>query len=148
MKAKNFRIGNLYIDIDDNICEMSGYELWQMSVKENNETLGFNEYRPIYLNEDWLIKFGMEMPITDDPIFEYEKGKYKNPFNHFRKTSQSLIDATFEIGGVSFYADSTGFWIPIFTDYTEIKYVHQFQNLFFAITGKELCLETDISTYG
>lgn len=145
MKAKNFRIGNLYIDIDDKLCEMSGYELWQMSVKENNENLGINEYKPIYLTEDWLIKLGMEIPITDDPIFEHGKCKYDDPFNHFRKTSQSLTDATFEIGGVDFYADSTGFWMPIFDEYTELKYVHQFQNLFFAITGNELTVKHEVS---
>ena len=94
------------------------------------------EYKPIPLTEQWLVDFGMEMPTNEDPIFEHGKGEYDDCFNHFKKTSQSLIDASFEYDGKEFWADSNGFWFKIMHTYTHVEYVHQFQNLIFALTGK------------
>lgn len=101
----------------------------------------FSDLKPIPLTEQWLIDFGMEMPTNEDPIFEHGKGEYNDCFNPFIKTSQSLIDASFEYDGKEFWADSNGFWFKIMHTYTHVEYVHQFQNLIFALTGKELTLQ-------
>lgn len=102
---------------------------------------GITDLKPIPLTEKWLIDFGMEMPTNEDQIFEHGDGEYEDIFNRFKKTSQSLIDATFEYDGKEFWADSEGFWFSVMHTYTKINYVHEFQNLIFALTGKELTLQ-------
>ncbi|GAB4165914.1 MAG: hypothetical protein Tsb0033_27850 [Winogradskyella sp.] len=150
IQPQELRIGN-YINIpktnqDAFISAING--LGYLSV--NNDFIGLGklelkDIKPIPLTEQWLIDFGMEMPTNEDPIFEYGKAEYDDCFNHFKKTSQSLIDASFEYDGKEFWADSNGFWFKIMHTYTHVEYVHQFQNLIFALTGKELTKK--LSTY-
>ena len=80
------------------------------------------DYKPIPLTEEWLLKLG------------FSSNKHGYVFNMFR---------------IKKYV--TGFfygYIPIFLDDidediddVEIKYVHQLQNLYFALTGEELKLK-------
>lgn len=128
IQPQELRIGNYVKDPYNKVIKL-------VSVNEDASML-----RPIPLTEQWLIDFGMEMPTNEDPIFEHGEGKYGDPFNHFIKTSQSLIDASFEYDVKEFWEDSNGFWFRIMHTYTHVEYVHQFQNLIFALTGKELTL--------
>lgn len=129
MSPSELRIGNYVLDPYNK-------EIILSSVEKDASML-----RPIPLTEQWLIDFGMEMPTNEDQIFEHGNGEYEDIFNPFKKTSQSLIDATFEYDGKEFWADSEGFWFSIMHTYTKINYVHEFQNLIFALTGKELTLQ-------
>ena len=114
MKAKELRIGNYYVDIDDRLSEMSGYELWQMSVKENTDTLGETEFRALPLTEEWLVKFGFEKLEGWDDLYY------------------------FKIGYVQLYHyNVSGFEYDDFN----IKHVHQLQNLYFALTNEELTIK-------
>ena len=75
-------------------------------------------YKPIPLTEEWLLKFGFVYD-ADSLTFDYE-------YNHF----VFYLERDFkDIETFSF--DSS------FTE-TKVKYVHQLQNLYFALTGKEL----------
>lgn len=143
MKTTDLRINNYYQAKSPGKTQwQTNYKLCNFGMQQalNNEI----NLKGILLTEKWLIDFGMEMPINEDPIFEYGKGKYKNCFNDFKKTSQSLIDASFEINGLNFWADSNGFWFNIMMDYTKIEYVHEFQNLYYALTANELKREEKI----
>ena len=156
MEATDLRIGNIvFVDNEKHRPNSKGVDHVILQVglidcRVKNVITGeeFGQYykfiKPIHLTEKRLIDFGMEMPINEDPIFEYGKGKYKNCFNDFKKTSQSLIDASFEINGLNFWADSNGFWFNIMMNYTKIEYVHQFQNLYHALTANELKMEEKI----
>ncbi len=82
-------------------------------VKNNDE--GFHQ--PIKLTEEWLLKFGFRKMVTQDkhPTFLRE-GIHWN---------DGII-----------YVSQLGFL-------NHIKSVHQLQNLYHALTGKELTLKTE-----
>lgn len=130
MKASELRIGNYLTNFLGEVFQANGVTIANFHQNE------FGEPEPIQLTEEWLIKFGLEVP--KDTFFEYDKCTYTNVFSNFKKTSQSCIDATYVINGLHFSEDSNGFWFQIMDKSTKIKYVHQLQNLYFALTGKEL----------
>tara|TARA_R110000772_G_scaffold99393_1_gene199295 strand:+ start:42 stop:404 length:363 start_codon:yes stop_codon:yes gene_type:complete len=111
MKANELRIGNYYIDIDDKLTELSGYELYEMTIKENTESLGETEFRPIPLTEEWLVKFGFEKLEGWDDMYYFKIGYFQ------------IYE--YNVSGYEY-------------DDFNIKHVHQLQNLYFALTGEEL----------
>ena len=126
MEAKELRIGNYYIDIDDKLTELSGYELYEMTIKENTESLGKTEFRPIPLTEEWLDKFGFYYGDSVDYGYLWLKCK----MGEFYVRPSYLggfywgFDYNNEINGQN-----------------NIKHVHQLQNLYFALTNEELKLK-------
>ena len=83
-----------------------------------------DELDPIPLTEELLIKLGFE-----DYNLEETEGWIK--WGHV-KDNRRLYFSVHKRNGV-FTLLETCFWLD------EIKYVHQLQNLYFSITGKELC---------
>lgn len=81
----------------------------------------FIDIEPIDLDEEWLLKFG----------FEYDNGFYVSPCHEFH----TGIKTPFVIWN--------GDWNEVDKHYPirKIHYVHQIQNLYFALTGKELELK-------
>lgn len=130
MKAKNLRIGNL---VSHPRAEYDIITRIDCTDKQRGESVCFentnNGYwlyddkcneivKPIPLTEKWLLKFGFE---KDDYLY------YKDSF-------------TYNIISKELYYKSK---YPIKAK--DIKYVHELQNLFFAITGTELELNTEVS---
>jgi len=80
---------------------------------------GVNGFEPIPLTEEWLLKFGFE----------------KHRFSHLKKHKSGvvlcLLDDCFVLNN---YKDH------LIINYKN-KYVHQLQNLYFALTGQELELK-------
>ena len=77
----------------------------------------FEVFEPITLTEEWLLKFG---------AIKYE-------FDH--KASQYRIDnMLFVIRENTFFDYGTG---------VKLQYVHELQNLYFALTGEELVFSTE-----
>ena len=77
-------------------------------------------FEPIPITEEWLLKFGID--------FTSEKEWYH---------------ITFTIKGLLFETSTSmdGFTYNLcFEDMINIKYVHQFQNIYFALTGEELTI--------
>jgi len=73
---------------------------------------------PIPLNTNWLLKLGFEY---NDNIGLYQNGGF---------------DVDIEDGVYChFYLNEYGDW------YKDIEYVHQLQNLYFALTGEELTIK-------
>jgi hypothetical protein len=112
MKENELRIGN-WIKYEGNEIQLT-----KQKFKLSVFTLGLDElHEPIPLTEEWLIKFGLE-----DKEF---KGTY-----HF-----VFFDEPLQI------YKSYGIWRIMFYRINRIKdlrYVHQLQNLYFALTGTEL----------
>ena len=74
-----------------------------------------NECQPIPLTEEWLEKFGFEYSDLNG-----DSGLWKiPPFQIYGKCNQFIYE----------YA-------------LDVNYVHQLQNLYFAITGEELTIKT------
>ena len=118
MKANELRIGN--------ICEI--YDAPQIYKEENGiiaiEAITIHYFvsgedlklRGVLLTEDWLIKFGFR--------------KYNNK-NHFKK---HWVSGFININGI--------FCLLSYNQrHHNITYVHQLQNLYFALTNEELTIK-------
>jgi hypothetical protein len=121
MKSNELRIGNL-VDLGNRIAkvtEINHLACVVVDLEETQDTIeDYERVKGIILTEEWLLKFGFELDIEDDG---YSKGKYK----------VSVSDE----GCIFFIYDS---YYPI--EICEFKYIHQLQNLYFALTGEELIL--------
>ena len=73
---------------------------------------GLKNYKPIPLTEEWLLRFGIDK-------------------------KDRVINGNFNIG-VLYYNGGIDYFE---FDVTHIKHVHQLQNLYFALTGKELTIK-------
>ena len=121
MKATELRIGNWVNVISWDWSDFNGeteIDIKELEVIDN----GFANVVGIPLTEEWLIKFGFE------PNIEY--GKYMN--HEIYNTEEGYVYV------VDSVENGYGDW-----DYTEvdIKHVHQFQNLYFALTNEELTIK-------
>jgi hypothetical protein len=75
-------------------------------------------YKPVSLTEEWLLKFGFERMA--DNLYE------KNPLSiSFPSTVEITCAHTWQTALVGY----------------DISYVHQLQNLYFALTGEELTIK-------
>lgn len=115
IKSNEVRIGNyiLFEPISD-----LGYEIikvQELPFKDKNNSKG------IILTKEWLIRFGFE---------DVYRSKYRLKFDHSNH---------YEIGyDFSRTEDKSMEGFRYYGNYIKIKYVHQLQNLYFALTGHEL----------
>lgn len=141
MEANEWRIGNLISRQDLGTREPRIETILELR-KDKVHTSGplivicdYDDIAPIPLNEEWVLKFGFESSVgfedqTYDPNDEYA--------NQFEYTLDSGISHR------EFVCRPSKGWIIKLGDYDdelEVKYVHEFQNLFFALKGKELTLK-------
>jgi hypothetical protein len=126
MKANELRIGNYYYG---DVLFPSEYNVITANdlVELDSDPLD-DYYQPLPLTEEWLIKFGFIkvgsewklFPCFEVQIIAFNEDNYN---------------------GVMFYTRT------IHTDYTPIycgnyiNYVHQLQNLYFALTNEELTMK-------
>jgi hypothetical protein len=125
MKESELRLGNWYMYANyDGIIARQVKEIKrnQFGLMADYDGVNFEICRPIALTEDWLLKFGF-------------KKKERLPF--FKITY--LVNYSLEIN-----PDNGVVWLECMTathsvnPCVNIKYVHQLQNLYFALTGEEL----------
>jgi hypothetical protein len=132
MDIKEFRIGNLIFDRGNKVLKIDsiqwigeGYHkiemqqyIGKMLVHPLTE---YNDYlKPIPLTDEWLSNLG----------FEYEPSDSGNDFWQNTK-------------GLTIYKSIIeGYFCDILFDYTEINYVHELQNLHFALTKTELVVSS------
>ena len=116
MKANELRIGNL-VSHNEEWSYHNELRTFDFKFTDSDwyalgeSTLFIENIKPIPLTEEWLIKFGFE--------------KQNAMFYEFNKHQIRLI------------GDEVPYWID--SSYiTNIKHVHQLQNLYFALTGEEL----------
>ena len=131
MNSKELRIGNLVYDRSGKLLRIDWWENINKVCMDMNicgtQVHPLTEYpefcKPIPLTKEWLLKFGWgrsdEHELCDnsnDIIFVYDW--------HFKRFE---IQIDTEFNGFEYEVD--------------IKYIHQLQNLYFALTGKELSYE-------
>jgi len=125
MTANDIRIGNYhYYHIVDPLDEMGEYDdVCQIDPDDFRILTQFDcpEYKPIPLTEEWLLKFGFE-----EDNYNYVMGVHQQIFSGLMEFdfNERLNCWEFSIGSCN--------------DLTRIQYVHQLQNLYFALTGEEL----------
>jgi hypothetical protein len=129
MKAEELKIGNLY-DQFGNITEVNWCTIKDLE-KAPKEQLWC---KPIPLTEEWLLKFGFR-------FFKSKKG-----FNNYTL----WIDNEFHLSFPDFFGDPSCLAYRYKEDHPlahkrhsvpivlNMEYVHQLQNLYFALTGTEL----------
>lgn len=114
MKVEELRVGNWLKDYYTNNpfkIELPDMVLLDRIIKKGQfQTTGFT---PIELTEEWLIKFGFDYYESEDIFPTYVKGNI------------NVNDGVVNIVGY-----------PKFLNH--IKHIHQLQNLYHSLTGKEL----------
>ena len=130
MKAHELRIGN-YLQRNKYVCvvqEINGVDNGVVAQFIEEMPMGMHEYNtiPIPLTEDWLLKFGFEKTVTATEGFFKVRIQYT--IGRFFILNSNAEKPSFGIG-------LHDVWDGISLD---LKYVHQLQNLYFALTGEEL----------
>jgi hypothetical protein len=113
MKAKELRIGNYLLNAkNDDYFEV---ELNDLEIIDT----GKSKSRPIPLTEKWLLKFGL--------FYENEIGHFGDGYSGIQlmNISDKYFRGYFRGGVIK----------------VDIEYVHQIQNLYFALTGEELTIK-------
>ena len=126
MKASELRIGNL-VDLGNRIAkviEINHLACVVVDLEETQDTIeDYERVKPIKLTEEWLLKFGLKpnqwFCSNSYCVVEDKTGDIH--YGWCMKTQNSLHTKEIEFG--------------------YFKYVHQFQNLYFALTGEELILK-------
>lgn len=127
MKAQELRIGNLVIreaadGIDDilPVCKIDDAGFIAVTMGSYSNSCILSRVKPVPLTEDWLLRAGFEL-MDNDGFWEHSS----EPLFGFQ-----VIENT----GVVTYAP---IWDGSFTG-APLQYLHQLQNLYFALTGTEL----------
>ena len=125
LKSNELRIGNLVQSKENRPFEIT---LEDLNFIESGST-----YKPIQLTEEWILKFGFEGDLVwSDYILHLP---------HERMLGIVLKDNHIFLSQWSNVVESKStklFFRDTFM--LKCKYVHQLQNLFFALTGEELKL--------
>jgi hypothetical protein len=118
MKANELRIGNLVIE--------NGKQKKLHSISNHNAK-DYSRVKPIPITEEWLVRFGFEKDEEFDEggIVDYRYFLHKRNFtlsftSNF--STEDFIYVNYNQGGVDCF------------------FIHQLQNLYFALTGEELKL--------
>jgi hypothetical protein len=130
MEAKNYRVGNI-VEQPSRVGKIS--EVWQDAVRLEgyNNGYDYSHTNPIHLSEKWLNDFGFKKEVLSDDSGYY----YTLELNDNKYCDLSISSR-----------DKKGFIEVTLFPYEEwfrYRYVHELQNLFFAITGTELELKKD-----
>jgi len=126
MKATDLRVNNL-VQHKDRLIEIcgttdAGVYVYSDSMHGSTYFYLIEEIKPIELTEEWLLKMGFEKRAD----WQFVNSKL---VIEFWLIVNKKIDVRFRI--------NENESIPI----REIKYVHQLQNLYYALTGEELTIK-------
>lgn len=117
METNELRLGNFIYDKKDENLEYV-YELYDLGDRISINHIDPDLYIPVPLTEKWITHLGFKtMPESESMI------------NIFELDGFQLWNKNEDFSEIVYLGNR----YPI-----EIKYVHQLQNLFFAIMGKEL----------
>jgi hypothetical protein len=123
MKANELRIGNWYYTNDGKATQIDGHGISQF---QDGEELDVENtfISAIPLTEEWLLKFGFCKVKNSSSRYSYRDGNWV--FNNFWITEEFKLC-------IENYRDDCMNIIGM-----KLHFVHQLQNLYFALTGKEL----------
>jgi hypothetical protein len=116
MHPKDLRLGNYIQDYAGNVVQAEA--LQQREDIKINEGIAAASYEPIQLNAEWLIKFGFQPTGTS-----------------WLLSTDNYKDFDVQLLEESYFLNSDG--LPFSNGFS---YVHQLQNLYYAITNQELII--------
>ena len=114
MTAKGFRIGNYFYNENNNVSIVRTIGIGQIN------DFDVKEFKPIHLTEEWILRFGW---LWNDECKSFEKPKHINMNLEYVKINNSYTMFNYVTKALI---------------RKRIWYVHQLQNLYFALTGEEL----------
>ena len=125
IEAKDLRLGNYvneqYWDSVDGCFKFAKIVVDGIYKKhivcENNGAYNLDDIQPIPLTENWLVRCGFEFGIK---LENFTKGKHQF-------IELDCLNGYFSESGIFYYGLNT-----------EIKYLHQLQNLYWCLCGEEL----------
>lgn len=115
MKATELRIGNLIKNMFEETIVVGEICESHVTPKGSNNLYGISNCSPIPLTEEWLLKFGFERDWDIETAYPAFQGLKLSIFGTGKSNEFECNESELRI-----------------------KYVHQLQNLYFALTGKEL----------
>jgi mRNA-degrading endonuclease HigB of HigAB toxin-antitoxin module len=123
--AFDLRIGNLikFADMPSKVLNVSSTAKFDNLYIEHDEGFEWTEFsrcKGLELTEDWLISLGFEKIYNSEFTLKFEFKKYNNFEVAFNLVDNYIIA---RISGNTL---------------RKIKYIHELQNLYFALTSKEL----------
>jgi len=129
MKASELRIGNYVYLISEGHEDEPNLVEWSLEDFSFYEGVMFS-IEPILLTEEWLLKFGFIIHNKPNGYTEYIK---------YKEGTKQYLHKIFT------FKESDNDWKGKFgftgTIQTKIEYVHQLQNLYFALTNEELIIK-------
>lgn len=126
IQPNELRIGNYFLTILSDILQVTEIRAMVEGRSGNGYcNAHYEDIQPVPLTGEWLLKFGFEF-ITDWSIKGNDCVVYRKDLGWLRLETCMMSDIVclVEKSGIS-----TG---------VNIEYVHQLQNLYFALTGEEL----------
>lgn len=121
MKIEELRVGN-YVDYSGVFFKVEGYNHYQQRLHVNTMSAPLSAFNRIELDKKWLLDFAVQ------------------DLSEFYDDVEFVVD----LGGIYIREEEGVFYLGLeHQDYSdiEIRYVHQLQNIYFALTGKELQLK-------
>lgn len=134
MNAKDLRIGN-FVDrngLMEVIEIQKAGRVWFYDHVNKMETKSFwlDEWtKPILLTKKWLSKFGVKMTLLHSGIYYYDFNSDNMQYRLYYTDTTKAFELHCKPTLDNFY--------PLIMP---ISYVHEYQNLYFALTGEELQL--------
>ena len=130
MKTTDLRIGNFIQDQFGDIITIDGLDDIDVYSSDCGD-IPVHAVQPIPLTEQWLLDLG----------FEKYTGRYGVYYKHYALEGfrvwlpRDIYGWGYTVGRKDFETGDT-YWVK-----NEVRYVHQLQNLFFALTQEELILK-------
>ena len=119
IKANELRIGNC-VKLNNSVTTLVPRDFQRYC-----KSFGiFEEFEPIELSEEWLLKAGFEKDDTGVDIFDQDYCEW--------------YQREFPVIGILCQSSDKSYIFDENTDTLRLEYVHQLQNLYFALTGEEL----------
>ena len=123
IKANELRIGNC-VKLNNSVTTLVPRDFQRYC-----KSFGiFEEFEPIELSEEWLLKAGFEKDDTGVDIFDQDYCEW--------------YQREFPVIGILCQSSDKSYIFDENTDTLRLEYVHQLQNLYFALCGEELVFST------
>jgi len=128
LTSQELRIGNLlYYHLTEDVCEVNYIGEKSFDCKTELGSMAHGVYDPIPLTKEWLLKIGFDKEKDHkwkDGSITPEIYVFKSYFIEFTNIYTVVVLARMNRSGGEFIRS--------------VKFVHEIQNLIFALTGEEL----------